>query len=268
MVVQDGPGFVVNRLLFPYLNEALELLREGVPAESIERAAAEFGMTIGPLRLMDEIGLDTTLQAAWVLAAAFPERDRLFAPAGVADQGRPAGAKDGGRLLLLPRANRRQLPGTVDKAALELIAPWITHSPRRDGTSQPVAYRLVLPMLLEATRILEEGKVRDVRDIDLAVLFGLGFPGRQGRPALVGRHVGSSADPRPASVARCDGPTSRTDSDAQEHGRKRTKILSVYCGNCLSRSKAGISSGWSISLVRPFCKAFSKAAAASLCFPA
>ena len=74
MVVQDGPGFVVNRLLFPYLNEALELLREGVPAESIERAAAEFGMTIGPLRLMDEIGLDTTLQAAWVLGAAFPER--------------------------------------------------------------------------------------------------------------------------------------------------------------------------------------------------
>ena len=61
-------------MLFPYLGEALELLREGVPAESIERAAAEFGMAIGPLRLMDEIGLDTTLQAAWVLAAAFPER--------------------------------------------------------------------------------------------------------------------------------------------------------------------------------------------------
>ena len=74
IVVCDGPGFLVNRLLFPYLGEALELLREGVPADAIERAATEFGMAIGPLRLMDEIGLDTTLQAGWVLAAAFPER--------------------------------------------------------------------------------------------------------------------------------------------------------------------------------------------------
>ena len=74
IVVEDGPGFVVNRLLFPYLSEALELLREGAPVDAIERAAAEFGMAMGPLRLMDEIGLDTILQAAWVLAAAFPER--------------------------------------------------------------------------------------------------------------------------------------------------------------------------------------------------
>ena len=74
IVAEDGPGFVVNRLLFPYLSAALESLREGVSAEAIERAAAEFGMALGPLRLMDEIGLDTTLQAGWVLAAAFPER--------------------------------------------------------------------------------------------------------------------------------------------------------------------------------------------------
>ena len=74
IVVEDGPGFVVNRLLFPYLGEALELLREGVSAESIERAAAEFGMALGPLRLIDEIGLDTTLHAGWVLGSAFPER--------------------------------------------------------------------------------------------------------------------------------------------------------------------------------------------------
>ena len=132
----------------------------------------------------------------------------------------------------------------------------------------PVAYRLVLPMLLEATRILEEGKVGDVRDIDLAVLFGLGFPAAKGGLLWWADTLGSSADRRPASVARYDGPPSRTDSDAQEHGRKWTKILSAYCGNCLSCSKAGISSGWSISLVRPFCKAFSIADAASFCLPA
>ena len=64
------------------------------------------------------------------------------------------------------------------------------------------------------------------------------------------------------------GLTSRGDGDAEGHGRKRTKILSRYFGACLSRSKAGTSSGWSISLVRPFCTAFPKASAASLCFPA
>ena len=103
IVVEDGAGFVVNRLLFPYLGAALELLREGVPAEAIERGAAEFGMALGPLRLMDEIGLDTTLQAGWVLAAAFPGAARALAVVGVDDKGRPFGAKNGGRILYLSR---------------------------------------------------------------------------------------------------------------------------------------------------------------------
>ena len=73
IVVGDGPGFVVNRLLFPY-RRALELLQQGVAPAVVDRAAGEFGMALGPLRLMDEIGLDTTLQAGLVLADAFPER--------------------------------------------------------------------------------------------------------------------------------------------------------------------------------------------------
>ncbi len=104
IVVRDGPGFLVNRLLFPYLGEALELLREGVPADAIERAATEFGMAIGPLRLMDEIGLDTALQAGWVLAAAFPERIVFFAVARVDGEGRPPGEKSGGGVLSVRQA--------------------------------------------------------------------------------------------------------------------------------------------------------------------
>jgi 3-hydroxyacyl-CoA dehydrogenase/enoyl-CoA hydratase/3-hydroxybutyryl-CoA epimerase/3-hydroxyacyl-CoA dehydrogenase/enoyl-CoA hydratase/3-hydroxybutyryl-CoA epimerase/enoyl-CoA isomerase len=178
MVVEDGPGFVVNRLLFPYLGEALALLREGVPAEAIERAAAEFGMTIGPLRLMDEIGLDTTLQAAWVLAAAFPERI-VSSPLLVAliKAGR-LGQKTGCGFF----AYRQQADGSksvmVDETATQRLAPWIETCPQ--PTSEAISLRLVLPMLLEATRILEEDKVADVRDIDLAVLFGLGFPAAKG----------------------------------------------------------------------------------------
>ena len=176
ILVQDGPGFVVNRLLFPYLGEALELLREGTPIESIEEAAVKFGMAMGPLRLMDEIGLDTTLQAAWVLAAAFPERI-VSSPllVSMVKAGR-LGRKTGAGFFSHPRSTAGDAQSTVDPAVGELLAPWISSSPR--SAPETITWRLVLPMLLEATRILEEDKVRDVRDIDSAVLFGLGFPAK------------------------------------------------------------------------------------------
>jgi 3-hydroxyacyl-CoA dehydrogenase len=178
IVVRDGPGFLVNRLLFPYLGEALELLREGEPAEAIERAAREFGMAIGPLRLMDEIGLDTTLQAAWVLAAAFPERI-VSSPllVSLVKAGR-LGQKSGAGFYAYGKPPRPAAADKLDEKAAEIVGAWVDAPAKR--SRQPTAYRLVLPMLLEATRILQEGKVGDVRDIDVAVLFGLGFPADKG----------------------------------------------------------------------------------------
>jgi 3-hydroxyacyl-CoA dehydrogenase/enoyl-CoA hydratase/3-hydroxybutyryl-CoA epimerase/3-hydroxyacyl-CoA dehydrogenase/enoyl-CoA hydratase/3-hydroxybutyryl-CoA epimerase/enoyl-CoA isomerase len=178
IVVRDGPGFLVNRLLFPYLGEALELLREGVPADAIERGAIEFGMAIGPLRLMDEIGLDTTLQAGWVLAAAFPERI-VSSPLLVSllKAGR-LGQKSGAGFYTYGQPAHPAGNNDLDEKAREIIARWVD-APAKPS-HQPIACRLVLPMLLEATRILEEGAVSDVRGIDLAALFGLGFPADKG----------------------------------------------------------------------------------------
>ncbi len=172
IVVRDGPGFLVNRLLFPYLGEALELLREGVAAEAIERAALDFGMALGPLRLMDEIGLDTTLQAGWVLAAAFPERilpsPLLVTMIKAGRLGQKAGAG-----FYRYDENRG-----LDPDVKELLAPWI--EPPGKAVDGSIADRLVLPMLIEAAHILEEGRVDDARAIDLAMLFGLGFPAERG----------------------------------------------------------------------------------------
>jgi 3-hydroxyacyl-CoA dehydrogenase len=178
IVVRDGPGFLVNRLLFPYLGEALELLREGVRAEAIEQGAAEFGMAIGPLRLMDEIGLDTTLQAAWVLAAAFPERI-VSSPLLVSmiKAGR-LGRKAGAGFYAYDKSSDPTAVGAAGAAFEEILARWV--EPRRESPREPIALRLVLPMLLEATRILDEGKVLDPRSVDLAALFGLGFPPDKG----------------------------------------------------------------------------------------
>ena len=178
IVVRDGPGFLVNRLLFPYLGEALELLREGVRAEAIERAAAAFGMAIGPLRLMDEIGLDTTLQAGWVLAAAFPERI-VSSPllVSMVKAGR-LGRKAGAGFYAYDTSSHPVVTGMAETAVEEIATRWIDG--RRKPSQESIALRLVLPMLLEATRILEEGAVCDAHSIDLAVLFGLGFPAEKG----------------------------------------------------------------------------------------
>jgi 3-hydroxyacyl-CoA dehydrogenase/enoyl-CoA hydratase/3-hydroxybutyryl-CoA epimerase/3-hydroxyacyl-CoA dehydrogenase/enoyl-CoA hydratase/3-hydroxybutyryl-CoA epimerase/enoyl-CoA isomerase len=178
IVVEDGPGFAVNRLLFPYLSEALEMLREGSPIDAIERAAVDFGMAMGPLQMMDEIGLDTILQAAWVLATAFPERV-VSSPllVSMVKAGR-LGRKTGAGFFSHRGPTSAMAGGAVDAGVAELLAPWID-SPPRTGPEN-IAYRLVLPMLLEATRLLEEGKVHDPRDIDSAVLFGLGFPADTG----------------------------------------------------------------------------------------
>ena len=213
IVVADGPGFLVNRLLLPYLAEALELLMEGASIEMIENAALEFGMAKGPFRLMDEIGLDTTLQAGWSMAAAFPDRipisPLLVALIKLGRLGQKSGA---GFFSYADPASTKAIDskGTVpfslaklghpqpDPATIEIVARWVKTA--HHHSAENIILRLLLPMILEATRILEEGGVwhghparegcghwqdasgtqRDPRDIDLCVIFGLGFPARRG----------------------------------------------------------------------------------------
>jgi len=179
IVVGDGPGFVVNRLLLPYLGEGLELLLEGVPVAAIERAALDFGMAKGPLRMSDEIGLDTTLQGGWVLAAAFPERVAANPLLVAMIKAGRLGRKSGAGFFRYDRPAADPPPeGQIDPPVQRLIDQWartpVSHS------AELIADRLLLPVVLEATRILAEGEVRDPRDIDLAMIFGLGFPAWRG----------------------------------------------------------------------------------------
>lgn len=179
LVVRDGPGFLVNRLLFPSMNEALVLLAEGIDAESIDAAAVRFGMPMGPIALHDLVGLDTCLAASAVMAHAFPGRaevapllETLVARGRL---GRKSGA--GFRRFDAPKGRPRPDP---DLDAI--LAPFRTGP--AVGSAVPggeaIADRLFLPMLLEATRVLEEGIVSDPLDIDLGVTLGLGFPAWRG----------------------------------------------------------------------------------------
>lgn len=171
IVVSDGPGFLVNRLLLPYMNEALELLCEGASIDDIERAAKSFGMPMGPITLYDVVGLDTALYAGQTMWEAFP--DRIVAnpllPA-LVKQGR-LGQKSGRGFFLHQGGKSR---GKHDPDVEPILAQYRRGT--QTFTKEQLEDRLFLPMLLEATRILEERLVRNVRDVDLGLIFGVGFP--------------------------------------------------------------------------------------------
>jgi 3-hydroxyacyl-CoA dehydrogenase/enoyl-CoA hydratase/carnithine racemase len=171
VVVGDGPGFLVNRLLFPYMNEAIELLCDGASIKEIDRAATAFGMPMGPITLYDLVGLDTAVYAGMVMYQAFPDRvvASPLVPAMV-KQGR-LGQKSGrGFFSYQNKKGRAEEDPALDK----LIAPY--RRGERKFSREELINRLFLPMLLEATRMLEDRIVRDVRDVDLGLIFGLGFP--------------------------------------------------------------------------------------------
>lgn len=178
IVVADGPGFLVNRLLMFYLNEALELLLDGATVSQIDQAAVDFGMGMGPIRFLDEIGLDTALLSGMVLRDAFPER----IPASplliqMIKAGR-LGRKSRAGFFSYADARGLNEPGQPDPATSPILARW-ARPPQRFSAAAIVA-RLLLPMILEATRILEEKRVSDGREIDVGMLFGVGFPQSRG----------------------------------------------------------------------------------------
>ena len=171
IVVGDGPGFLVNRLLFPYMNEALVLVSEGVPIKHIEKASKSFGMPLGPIELYDMVGIDTALYAGTTMYEAFPSRTALSPLLPALKKAGRLGNKTGKGFFNYENKKRKAEPDPDLQPILDTyVRGEKTYSPDELQT------RLFMPMLLEATRVLEEGLVRNVRDVDLGLIFGLGFP--------------------------------------------------------------------------------------------
>ncbi|MBK6464293.1 MAG: enoyl-CoA hydratase/isomerase family protein [Myxococcales bacterium] len=175
IVVQDGTGFFTTRTLTPYLNEAAYLLAEGVAIDAIDAALVAWGFPVGPLRLLDEIGLDVCARVATRTAAAYG--DRMRAPAGLE------------RLVARGRLGRKsglgfysytgRTPGKyVDPTIYEVIGV----EPSKRLAAEEVQMRCALPLVNEAVRCLEEGVLRSARDGDVGAVLGLGFPALRGGP--------------------------------------------------------------------------------------
>ncbi len=187
VVVKDGPGFLVNRLLLPYLNEAVFLLEEGHSIEFIDKAYLKFGMPMGPLHLIDEIGIDVAVKVAKIFHEAFGERAKpseLMAK--VVECGR-LGKKNGKGFY---HYDERGKKGAIDNS---IYADLGLSSPKSGGNAEEAVNRGIFAMVNEAARALIEDKIVDTaREVDLGMIMGTGFPPFRGGLLKHADTVGSS----------------------------------------------------------------------------
>jgi 3-hydroxyacyl-CoA dehydrogenase/enoyl-CoA hydratase/3-hydroxybutyryl-CoA epimerase/3-hydroxyacyl-CoA dehydrogenase/enoyl-CoA hydratase/3-hydroxybutyryl-CoA epimerase/enoyl-CoA isomerase len=171
IVVNDCAGFLVNRVLMPYMNESLVLLQEGVSMEAIDRSATRFGMPMGPLTLTDLVGLGTAVYAGKLLAGAYPDRS---ANSPILEEMLKKGGAEHKSALRFWITKGKQAKPEPNPEVLAIIAQHQTGSRKMDESE--IVERLFFPMLLEATRVLEEGIVREPGDVDMGLILGIGFP--------------------------------------------------------------------------------------------
>jgi len=180
----SSPGFVVNRILAPYMGEAMELAESGVPLDVIDRAAETFGMPMGPVELVDSVGIDVALHVSQVLGAAMqrPVPEKLAEMVEAGQLGRKSG---------------QGFYRWEDGKAVKPRSEW-------SGTTAEIEDRLILPMVNEAVGCLDDGVVSEADLLDAGVIFGTGFAPFRGGPLNYARERGIES-----TVARLDEFTER-----------------------------------------------------------
>jgi 3-hydroxyacyl-CoA dehydrogenase/enoyl-CoA hydratase/3-hydroxybutyryl-CoA epimerase/enoyl-CoA isomerase len=176
IVVKDCGGFLVNRVLFPYFAGFERLLADGVDYERIDAVMEKWGWPMGPALLIDVVGIDTCVHADEVLAEAYPDRMRHEGQS--ATEAMVAAARLGqknGKGFYAWKPEKKGPPSKQGdpeaKALVAGLARW-----RADVSDDEIVLRLMLPMLLESSRVLEEGIVATPVEVDMALVYGLGFP--------------------------------------------------------------------------------------------
>jgi 3-hydroxyacyl-CoA dehydrogenase / enoyl-CoA hydratase / 3-hydroxybutyryl-CoA epimerase len=184
IVVKDSPGFWINRILGPYINEAAHILLEGVGVDEVDRVMVQFGFPVGPVTLLDEVGLDVAAKAAGVLSAAFGERlAPVPALAGLVKAGR-LGRKAGKGFYVYANGKKKGVDESVYGA--------LGVHPNGGVRAAEIVQRLMSVMLNEAARAVGEGVVRVPRDGDIGAIFGFGFPPFHGGPLRYADDLGAA----------------------------------------------------------------------------
>jgi 3-hydroxyacyl-CoA dehydrogenase / enoyl-CoA hydratase / 3-hydroxybutyryl-CoA epimerase len=187
VLVGDCAGFLVNRLLAPYMNEAGHLVAEVEDPLEIDRAAIEFGMPMGPLELIDLVGLGVSSHVSENMQKAYGERMEP-APLWISLRTAADGKSGPPKVLIKRRFLPRQLNPTVAAAIADLARR--SSTPRKALSHEAIVQRLVYPIINEAARCLDEKIVANADDVDLAMVFGTGFAPFRGGPLRYADSVG------------------------------------------------------------------------------
>jgi 3-hydroxyacyl-CoA dehydrogenase/enoyl-CoA hydratase/3-hydroxybutyryl-CoA epimerase len=189
VVVQDSPGFLVNRILMPYLVEAGNLFAAGATVHELDKAMLDFGMPMGPMRLLDEVGIDVAMHVAGTLAVSF--HDRMTVPNVLTKmvQSGLLGRKSG-RGFYLYSKGKDPIPNP--ELAQDALRATSGSSDSRHLTLDTLSSRMVLLMINEAARCLEERIVTAPEDVDFAMIMGTGFAPFRGGPLRCADSIGAA----------------------------------------------------------------------------
>ncbi|MGL5400312.1 MAG: 3-hydroxyacyl-CoA dehydrogenase NAD-binding domain-containing protein, partial [Plesiomonas shigelloides] len=187
IVVADQAGFYVNRILAPYMNEAARCLLAGDSIEHIDAALMDFGFPVGPITLLDEVGIDVGAKISPILQEALGERFAAPDAFSALLKDDRKGRKNGRGFYLYGKKMRKgkKQPDTSVYKVLGV-------QPSTNQDPQELAERCVLMMLNEAARCLDEGIIRSPRDGDIGAIFGIGFPPFLGGPFRYMDRIGAA----------------------------------------------------------------------------
>ncbi len=176
IVVKDCPGFLVNRVLFPYFAGFMDLLRDGADFQQVDKVMEKFGWPMGPAYLMDVVGMDTGHHGQAVMADGFPDRMQGSYKTGgdAMYEANRLGQKNGVGFYKYELDKKGKPKKLVDETAYEILAP-IT-AERREFEPEEIIARMMVPMATELARCLEEGIVESAAEADMALVYGVGFP--------------------------------------------------------------------------------------------
>jgi 3-hydroxyacyl-CoA dehydrogenase/enoyl-CoA hydratase/3-hydroxybutyryl-CoA epimerase len=189
VIVRDGPGFLVNRVLFPYLLDAAELFQSGVDADKIDNALLQWGMPMGPLRLIDEIGVDIAVDIGNTLEKAYGMRDHVPTVLLWLRDGQMLGRKANAGFYKYEA--KTQTPNdALEKWRSSDASSLGSRQTIGEGAASTLSNRLIFLMVNEAARCVEENIVDSPEDADYGMILGTGFAPFRGGPLRFAEHFG------------------------------------------------------------------------------
>ena len=194
VVVNDCPGFLVNRVLFPYFAGFSMLVRDGADFQQVDKVMQKFGWPMGPAYLLDVVGIDTGVHAAQVMAEGFPDRmEHDFKdPTEIMFENERYGQKNGIGFYKYEEDKKGKPKKVVDEKTYELIKPAVTSEAKEYDADEIIA-RMMIPMCTETVRCLEDNIVGSPAEADMAMIYGIGFPPFRGGPLRYIDSIGTKA---------------------------------------------------------------------------